>query len=193
MHQEEKIYSVFEPHTEWICKGKAGVRQELGVRVAIVEDQHGFILNHRVMKKEQDSEVAFVLAAESKALLPQMNSISFDKGFHSKNDKDGNNNRTNIENQLGIQAYLPVKGRRNKKDLERETSEEFKTARKQHPAVESAINALESHGLDRCPDKGEEHFDRYVSMAIVSSNVHRIGAIIMARELEIERKKRKTA
>ena len=191
--QEEKIYSVFEPHTEWICKGKAGVRQELGVRVAIVEDQHGFILNHRVMKKEQDSEVAFVLAAESKALFPQMNSISFDKGFHSKNDKDGNNNRTNIENQLGIQAYLPVKGRRNKKDLERETSEEFKTARKQHPAVESAINALESHGLDRCPDKGEEHFDRYVSMAIVSSNVHRIGAIIMARELEIERKKRKTA
>ena len=192
--QEEKIYSVFEPHTEWICKGKAGVRQELGVRVAIVEDQYGFILNHRVMKKEQDCEVAFALAADSKTLFPQMSSISFDKGFHSKNDKFGNNNRTNIENQLGIKAYLPVKGRRNKKDLERETSEDFRAARKQHPAVESAINALESHGLDRCPDKGEKHFDRYVSMSIVASNVHRLGAIIMARELEMERrKKRKSA
>ena len=48
---DEKIHSIFEPHTEWICKGKAGVRQELGVKVCIVEDQFGFILNHTIMNK----------------------------------------------------------------------------------------------------------------------------------------------
>ena len=31
---EEKVFSLFEPHTEWIAKGKAGVPVELGVRVA---------------------------------------------------------------------------------------------------------------------------------------------------------------
>ena len=37
---QEKIYSVFEPHTRWISKGKAGCPQELGVPVAILEDRY---------------------------------------------------------------------------------------------------------------------------------------------------------
>jgi len=34
----EKVFSLFQPHTEWISKGKAGVPVELGLRVAVVED-----------------------------------------------------------------------------------------------------------------------------------------------------------
>lgn len=43
---DEKVFSIFEEHTEWICKGKAGVGQELGLKVCIVEDQYQFILRH---------------------------------------------------------------------------------------------------------------------------------------------------
>jgi hypothetical protein len=32
---DEKVFSIFEPHTEWISKGKAGVPVELGLRVCI--------------------------------------------------------------------------------------------------------------------------------------------------------------
>ena len=39
----EKIFSIFQPHTEWISKGKAGVPFELGLKVCILEDQHQFI------------------------------------------------------------------------------------------------------------------------------------------------------
>lgn len=39
---EEKVFSLFQPHTEWISKGKAGVPVELGLRVCVVEDQHRF-------------------------------------------------------------------------------------------------------------------------------------------------------
>jgi len=39
----EKVFSIFEEHTEWIVKGKAGVSQELGLKVCIVKDQYGFI------------------------------------------------------------------------------------------------------------------------------------------------------
>jgi IS5 family transposase len=35
---EEKVFSIFEPHTEWISKGKAGVRQELGLGVCVLKD-----------------------------------------------------------------------------------------------------------------------------------------------------------
>jgi IS5 family transposase len=47
-----------------------------------------------------------------------------------------------------------------------------------HSAVESAINALEVHGLDRCPDHGIEGFKRYVALSVVARNLQRIGAIL---------------
>ena len=50
---EEKVFSIFEPHTEWIGKGKAGVPVELGLRVCVLEDQHRFILHHQVMEKKR--------------------------------------------------------------------------------------------------------------------------------------------
>ena len=45
-------------HTEWICKGNAGVRQELGLRVCVLEDKYGFILNHKVIQKETNDKIA---------------------------------------------------------------------------------------------------------------------------------------
>lgn len=71
----------------------------------------------------------------------------------------------------------------------------FRKARRKHSAVESAIHALEVHGLDQCPDHGIDGFKRYVALAIVSRNIQRIGAILQKREQrKIEKqKKRRTA
>ena len=63
---DEKVFSLFEPHTEWISKGKAGVPQELGLKVCILEDQYGFILHHRVMEKETDDKIAILMVEHTK-------------------------------------------------------------------------------------------------------------------------------
>ena len=55
---EQKVFSLFQPHTEWISKGKAGVPVELGLRVCVVEDQHRFILQHQVMEQITDDVIA---------------------------------------------------------------------------------------------------------------------------------------
>ncbi len=52
---------------------------------------------------------------------------------------------------------------------------EFVDLRKQHSAVESAINALEVHGLDKCLDHGINGFKRYIVMAVVARNIQRLG------------------
>ena len=150
---KEKVFSLHEPHTEWVMKGKAGVPVELGIPVAIVEDQHGFILHHQVMEQTSDSEVAVPLIRETKELFQNLSSASFDKGFHS------------LQNQIDLtrildRVTLPKKGKLSEKDKEREYAPEFIEARRQHPAIESAINALEVHGLDRCFDHGIDGFKR---------------------------------
>ena len=183
---EEKIFSIFEPHTEWINKGKAGVPVELGLRVAICEDQHGFILYHQVMQKSTDDQIAIPLIQETCARFPEVTSASMDKGFHSP------------DNQAALAKIIPFpvvpkKGKCTAAERERESDPEFIDLRRRHSAVESAINALEAHGLDICRDHGIDGFKRYVALAVVGRNLHRLGAILLAQEAARERRRRERA
>ena len=180
--QEEKVYSIFEPHTEWISKGKAGVSQELGLRVCVIEDQHGFILNHSVMEKQTDDQVVVEITQDTKNKFPNFNSCSFDKGFHSPS------NKIDLSEILDT-VILPKKGKLSVSQLEEESRDDFVSARHQHSAVESAINSLEHHGLDRCLDLGLAGFKRYVSLAILGKNLHQLGRIILEQEKLIKAKK----
>ncbi len=62
----EKVFSIFQEHTKWIVKGKAGVHQELGMNVCVVKDQFGFILHCRVMEDESDVLIAVPIIRETK-------------------------------------------------------------------------------------------------------------------------------
>ena len=171
------------PHAEWISKGKAGVPVELGIRMCIMEDNHGFILHHRVMKKETDDKIALEMVNATQVNFPSFNACSFDKGFHSLE------NQRQLKDKLK-QVVLPKKGRLSSADKVREYDEEFVQAKKKHSAVESAINALQVHGLNKCPDQGIEGFERYAALAVLSRNIQRIGCIIRDRERKkLEEKK----
>lgn len=182
----EKVFSLFEPHTEWVSKGKAGVPVELGVKVCILEDQHQFILHHQVMEKTTDDQVTVSMVTEAKKRFPTLNACSFDKGFHSKE------NQVALKEHLDLVA-LPRKGKLSQQAQAAEQSEAFVKARRAHSAVESAINALEVHGLDVCPDHGIDGFKRYVALAVVARNIHRIGAILWQQEQERAQRKKKYA
>ena len=182
---DEKVFSIFEPHTEWIVKGKAGVPVELGLRVCVLEDQHQFLLHHHVMEKETDDQVAIQMIRETKERFCALSTCSFDKGFHSSNNQQ-------VLSDLLDTAALPRKGKLSEKNKAHESSEDFRQARKNHSAVESAINALEVHGLDRCPDKGIKGFKRYIALSIVARNLQRLGAVLITQErkrLERQRKR----
>jgi hypothetical protein len=185
---EEKVFSLFEGHTQWISKGKAGVPVELGLRVCILEDQNGFILNHRVMEKETDDKIAINMVVNAQKNFPDLKSCSFDKGFHSRT------NQVDLKAHLEL-VMLPKKGPLNKEDKTREYSDEFQAERRQHSAVESGINALEIHGLDKCPDHGIEGFKRYVALAVLARNIQKLGAELRKQEKNEEqyRQRRKRA
>jgi IS5 family transposase len=86
-------------------------------------------------------------------------------------------------------VVLPKKGRLSQADKERESEPEFVTLRKQHSAVELEINAIEAHGLDKCPDHGLDGFKRYIAMAVVARNIQRLGAVLRQQEQELTKRK----
>ncbi|VEN73197.1 transposase [Candidatus Desulfarcum epimagneticum] len=182
----EKVFSIFEEHTEWISKGKAGVRQELGLRVCVLEDQYGFILHHHVMEKQTDEKVTVSMVEQTKSKFPGLRACSFDKGFYSPDTA------RKLKKYLDL-VILPKKGALSKKDKEVEHSPDFIAGRRRHSAVESGINALENHGLDICRDHGIFGFKRYVALSVTARNIQILGAMIQKKRLKrIKRRKGQT-
>jgi hypothetical protein len=154
--------------------------------VGIIEDQHRFILHHRVMQQEVDVDIAVRMIQETKQRFPQLSSCSFDQGFHSPG------NQRELAGLLET-VILPKKGRLSKTDQARQQAVVFMEGRCQHAAVESAIHALEVHGLDRCPDYELPAFKRYVALAIVARNLQTLGRYLQQQEQDIEEERCKKA
>jgi IS5 family transposase len=174
---QEKMFSLFEPHTEWIQKGKLRPNVELGHRLLIATDQNQLIQDYDVPVGGADVDQSVPLADRllGRYGAGSVASLSFDKGF------------TRAEDRELLSLYVPVvvmpkRGKKNAAETEREREKKFVALRKQHSAVESQINSLEHHGLNRCLDVGMEGYLRYVGCGVMSYNLHVIGRELLARE-----------
>ena len=165
----EKDFSLFEPHTEWINKGKVSPAVELGHKVLITTDQYSLILDYKVM--DQSSDVKETLPLVDRLLTQygeSLQSWSVDKGFSAQQNRE-------LVKLFIPEVSMPKKGRRSQADQARETQPTFRRLRRQHSGIESNINALEHHGLNRCPDKGWSGVQRYVGFGILAYNLHKIS------------------
>ncbi len=183
----EKIYSIFEPHTEWINKGKLNKKAELGHLLLITTDQYQFIVDYKVMESEKDPAQIppLITRIKQKFKDQKIYSQSVDKGFYSK---------VNYEELVksGVQeVIMPKKGKLNKVEKQRESAKKFQQLRYAHSAIESNINMLEHHGLNRCADKGLHGYKRYVGLSVLAYNLHILGNCLIAQAKEKEEKRLK--
>jgi hypothetical protein len=178
---EEKLFSIFEPHTQLYRRGKAGQPNQFGRLVLIYEDAAGFISHHHVMPRNaQDQDV---IVGQTKTLQDRLNDrieeASFDRGFHSPKNQE---QLAEIVKHL----CLPKPGSKQSVEQTAKASVKFHQARNRHPGVESAIGALQSgNGLARCRDETEGGFERYVALAVLGRNLHALGKLLIARKDEL--------
>ncbi len=134
------------------------------------------------MSGRHSGGVAGRLAATALAVA-QRRACSFDRNFHIPE------NRIRLDELLDLNV-LPKKGYPSVVDRERENGEAFVAARRAHPAVESAINALEHRGLDRVRSGGADGFERTVALSVLAANLHRLGRMLQALERKRRRRRR---
>jgi len=125
------------------------------------------------MEQRADAEEVVPLADRLLGRYGQLASLSFDKGFTREED------RQLLELYIP-EVIMPKRGKRNAAEQQRESGRRFQALRHQHHAVESDINCLEHHGLNRCPDKGLNGFKRYVGFGVLAYNLHKIGNQLLA-------------
>jgi hypothetical protein len=174
----EKLFSIFETHTQLYQRGKAAKPVQFGRLVLVCEDGAGFITHLYLMPRDADDRGVVVeqMRILQKRLHGRIRRASFDRGFHSP------------ENQgelakLVAHPCLPMPGANQAQEQAAKATFEFRQARQSHPGIESAINALQSgNGLTRCRDRSERGFSRYLQLAVLGRNLHVLGKILLARE-----------
>ena len=177
---QEKVFSVFQPWTELIKKGKRHPSVEFGKNLAITSDQYHLVLDWEGADGRADPELLEDIAPRITERY-SVQSWSTDKGF----------SRQQLKAELAEeipQVIMPKKGRRTAAERTAEAAPAFRRLKNQHSAVESNINELEHRGLDRCPDRTLPGFKRYVGLAVTAYNLQKIG-----RHLRRQRRKKQAA
>ena len=175
---EEKLFSMFEPHTQLYKRGKAGEPVQFGRLAMIYEDAAGFIVHAYLLSRdEQDRDV---VVPQTRTLQERLNGVieeaSFDRGFHSPE------NQRELA-QIIARPCLLKSGAKQGAEQARQATVSFRRARQRHAGVESAIGALQAgNGLSRCRDRTELGFERYLALGVLGRNLHVLGKLLIARE-----------
>ena len=174
----DTLFSMFEPDTELIKRGKAGKPIEFGHKVFVIEDDLGFICHYKLVPLGVDDRE--ILIPEMKALLDRskqrIKRASFDRGFHSP---------TNQEElaKLIDHPCLPKPGANQAAEQEARATIQFRRARQKHAGIESAIGALQSgNGLAKCRDHSQVGYERYIGLGILGRNLLVLGKLLLFRE-----------
>lgn len=179
IQKSEKIFSIFEPHTELIHRGKFPLPIEYGHRVVVSEGKSGIILDHNVMENGVlDQEELHSLLKRLNEKYGKLSVLSLDKGYNSKELKNVDFS-DKVENLI-----LPLKGYKNKATKEHESAPAFVNLRMWRAGVESCIGTLmQAHGADRCRDKYYRGFCRWVSACVLSRNLVTLGRLLIERQI----------
>jgi len=175
---EDKIFSMFEPHTELIQRGKQPDPIQYGHKVLVIEDAVGFICHYAVVGNgvlDQDTLVPAMTELQAR-VGGKIERASFDRGFHTP---------ANQEQLATIVAHpcIPKKGPIAGRQQQEEATVEFRQARQSHAGIESAIGALQAgNGQERCRDKSKLGYERYVGLGILGRNLQVLGKLLLAQD-----------
>jgi IS5 family transposase len=164
----EKIFSIFEPHTELLMRGKAGKKVEFGHMVEVRQIEGGLITHYKThAKRPAEPPLLIQAVAEHKGMFgcaPEV--CAGDKGFYSAE-------AVARAAALGIEEVcVPKKGRRNEEEEKREHSRWFKLAQAFRAGIEGTISVLKRvFGLWRCLREGWVHFQSWVGTGVLAHNL----------------------
>ena len=175
----EKIYSIFETHTDLIKRGKVLTPVEFGHKVFLAESAQGLITQYEVLEgnpgDDQQVEPSLERHKENFGCAPEL--YSSDRGFFSE---------TNVKSckKKGVKVVcIPQRG--GKKTVKRkayEKSPAFKEGQRFRAGIEGRISVLfRGRGMKRCLAEGRQRFEVLVGAAVLANNLMRIAVMLSKR------------
>ena len=175
----EKIYSIFEPHTDLIMRGKVRTPVEFGHKVFLAESAQGLITQYEVLtgNPSDENHVEPSLSRHEATFGSAPRLYGSDRGFFSEK------NLAACERSGVAVVCIPQRG--GKKTAEREAyekSREFKNGQRFRAGIEGRISVLfRGRGMKRCLAEGRERFELLVGAAVFVNNLLIIASLLKRR------------
>lgn len=173
---QQKVYSLFEPHTDLIKRGKAQKPVEFGHKVFLAESAQGLITDYRVLdgNPSDEDQVQASLEQHQQTFGCSPDLYGADRGFYSPE-------QVKQCEQAGV-AMVCIPQRGGTKTSERkqfEKSAAFRKGQRFRAGIEGTISVLfRGRGMKRCPAEGRQRFEVFVGAAVLTNNLMRIAALL---------------
>jgi len=171
---EEKVFSIFEPHTELLKRGKAGKPIEFGHMVSIQQVEGKFVTDYGVFRKRPVDYSLINPALKNHRRLFDRNPTEFsaDKSFYESMSRIDE-----LEEEIEV-VSIAKKGRRTESETARETNPLFKLGQQFRAGIEGSISFLKrALGMGRCLNRGWNNYKATVGATVFTHNL-----LILARE-----------
>ena len=173
----DKVYSIFEPHTDLIKRGKVQTPLEFGHKVFLAESAQGLITQYKVLNGNpaDEAHVQPSLQHHRKIFGHAPDLYGTDRGFYSTD-----NVRACKQNGVKVVSIPQRGGQKTPQRQALEKSATFKKGQRFRAGIEGRISVLfRGRGMKRCRAKGRKRFELLVGAAVLTNNLMRIAALLM--------------
>ena len=171
---DDKLFSIFEPHTELLIRGKAGKPIEFGHMVLFAQTPEKFISDYEACQKKPNEHtlVDGILERHAKMFDALPSTFAADKGFYESALK-----LTQLEDRIDVVA-IGKKGKRTPAEDEREHCLAFKLGQAFRAGIEGTISFVKRClRLYRCFNKGWQHYAATIGATVFAHNL-----LVLARD-----------
>ncbi len=175
----EKIFSIFEPHTDLLKRGKVKTPVEFGHKVFLAESQRGLITDYGVLDGNPVDEVQVPPSlAQHQATFGRAPALyAADRGFYTPD-----NVAALTAAGVGTECVPQRGGRKTEERAAHEKSRAFKQGQRFRAGIEGRISVLfRGRGMRRCLLEGRARFEVFVGAAVLANNVLQIAELMQRR------------
>jgi IS5 family transposase len=164
----ERIFSIFEDHTELLMRGKARKPIEFGHLVTLGQTQEKFISYYTVEERSRHDSAYKdeVLEDHKKKFESYPDCFTADKNYHVSME-----DTRSWEKEIDLYAVCK-KGKRSIDEEHREHTKEFRLAQRFRAGCEGSISVLKrAFGLKRCLNRGFKSFAAAIGCLVFCHNL----------------------
>ncbi len=174
---QQKVLSLFEPHTRVIPRHKGGAAVEFGRTVVVDEVEGGIVTRYHILAAgaTEHGELAPALEHHQEVFGHPPRLVTADRGLHH-----ADNERVAREAWV-IPLVIPAWGQGTSAQRARQRTWPWRRCYRWRAGIEGRSNSLRrDYGLKRCADHGAEGLERCVGCGILASNLRQIGQNLAA-------------
>jgi IS5 family transposase len=188
---DEKLVSLFEPHSAIIRRGKPGAPTEFGRVLWLDEVEGGLISRYAVLTGNPDDATQLAPSLEH-----HIQQFGHPPELLAGDGKLATLPNERLAQQRGVRhIVLPRPGRKTAARLAHERQRWFRRGRNWRAGIEGRISGLKrAQGLERCRYHGQDGMERWVGLGLIAHDLRTIAQHQIKRAArQTERASRKLA